>query len=110
MKKLFLLAVICSPLLFAGCEKRIIDTGVTIYGNVYDAQTFAPLQGVLITLQPGDRSCYSGSDGAYNFEENLELKQYTVQAQKIGYKPDWRTVKLSPGESSKVDFNLEKIE
>lgn len=109
MKKLFYLAVLaCLPLFFTGCEKRVINTGVTIHGNVYDATTFDPIQGAIITLQPGNRRCYSGSDGAFNFEEDLEPKKYTVQAMADGYQPDWTEVILSPGESSKVDLALNK--
>lgn len=108
MKKIFILAVICLPLLFTGCEKRIVNTGVTIYGNVYDATTFDPIKGATITLQPGNRRCFSGSDGAFNFEEDLEPKKYTVQATADNYYPDWTEVVLSPGESSKVDLALKK--
>lgn len=108
MKKIILLAVICLPLLFTGCEKRIINTGVTIYGTIYDATTFNPIQGAMLTLQPSGRSCYTGSDGAFNFEEDLEPLQYTITAQANGYRTDRKTIKLSPGESSEVTFALKK--
>ena len=100
--------VVCMPLLFAGCEKRVIDTGVTIYGTVYDADTHNPIQGAMLTMQPGGRSCYTGSDGAFNFEEDLDPLQYTVTAQATGYRTDRKTVKLSAGESSEVTFALRK--
>ena len=103
-----ILAVVCLPLLFAGCEKRIVETGVTIYGTVYDAATHNPIQGAMLTMQPGGRSCYTGSDGAFNFEEDLDPIQYTVTAQATGYRTDRKTVKLSPGESSEVTFALKK--
>ena len=45
-----ILAVVCLPLLFAGCEKRIVETGVTIYGTVYDAATHNPIQGAMLTV------------------------------------------------------------
>ncbi len=109
MKKFFYLAVLaCLPLLFTGCEKRVINTGVTIYGTVYDAETFSPIHGAMLTLQPGGRSCYTGSDGAYNFEEDLEPFQYKVTAQANGYQPDWKTVNLASGGSSDVTFALKK--
>lgn len=108
MKKFILLATICLPILFSSCAKTIVDTGVTIYGTVYDAQTFEPIQGAMLTLQPSGRSCYTGSDGAFNFEENLDPLQYTVTAQAGGYRTDRKTVKLTPGESSEVTFALKK--
>ena len=108
MKKLFYLALVCLPLLFISCEKRIINTGVTLYGSVYDADTFNPIQGATLTLQPSGRSCYTGSDGAFNFEEDLEPLQYTITAQAPGYSADRKTVKLTPGESSEVTFALRK--
>lgn len=108
MKKIILWATICLPILFCSCQKTIVDTGVTIYGTVYDASTFEPIQGVMLTLQPSGRSCYTGSDGAFNFEENLDPLQYTVTAQASGYRADRKTVKLTPGESSEVTFALKK--
>ena len=108
MKKILILAVICLPILLTGCEKRIVNTGVTIYGTVYDATTFNPIQGAILTLQPSGRSCYTGSDGAFNFEEDLDPLQYTITAQANGYRTDRKTVKLYPGESSEVTFALKK--
>lgn len=109
MKKVLYLAVICcSLLLFVGCKKRVVVTGVTIYGTVYDSASFSPIQGAMLTLQPGGRSCYTGSDGAFNFEEELDPLQYTITAQALGYRSDRKTVKLTPGESSEVTFALKK--
>lgn len=108
MKKLILLVTICLPILFCSCQKTIVDTGVTIYGTVYDATTFEPIQGAMLTMQPGGRSCYTGSDGTFNFEENLDPIQYTVTAQAQGYRTDRKSVKLTPGESSEVTFALKK--
>lgn len=108
MKKLILLAAICMPIIFNSCTPIVVDTGVTIYGTVYDAQTFEPIQGAMLTLQPSGRSCYTGSGGAFNFEENLDPLQYTVTAQASGYRTDRKTVKLTSGESSEVTFALKK--
>lgn len=110
MKKLLFFAVICLPLLFTGCEKRIIDTTVTIYGSVYDATTHAPIQGIKLSLQPSLRSCYTGSDGMYNFEVNLEPAIYTVTAWDPNevYRADNQSVKLTAGESAEANFALKK--
>lgn len=108
MKKILIMAAICLPIIFTGCEKRIINAGVTIYGTVYDASTFNPIQGAMLTLQPSGRSCYTGSDGAFNFEEDLDPLQYTVTAQAEGYRTDRKTIKLTPSESSEVTFALKQ--
>ena len=108
MKKLLFLAALCLPLLFGSCAKKVIETGVTIYGSVYDRGTHNPIQGAMLTMQPGGRSCYTGSDGAFNFEEDLDPLQYTITAQALGYRTDRKTVKLMSGESSEVTFALIK--
>lgn len=108
MKKIIVMAVIALPLLICSCAKTIVDTGVTLYGTVYDAETYNPIQGAMLTLQPSGRSCYTGSDGAFNFEEDLDPVQYTITAQANGYRSDRKTIKLTPGESSEVTFALKK--
>lgn len=108
MKKLLFLAAICLPLLFVSCEKRVVNTGVTIYGTVYDAETNDPIQGAMLTLQPSSRSCYTGSDGSFNFKEDIEPMQYTIIAQATGYRADTKHVTPMPGEKTEVSFKLKK--
>ena len=108
MKKIFILAAICLPLLFCGCEKKIIDTDITIYGTVYDATTFNPIQGVMLTAQPGGRNCYTGSDGAFNFEAFFEPGKYTITATITGYQTDRKSVVMTSGQSTELSFALRK--
>ena len=112
MKKLFYLAVLaCLPLLFTGCEKRVINTDVTLYGTVYDSDTRAPIQGVMITLQPSNRNAYTGSDGTYQFDDlDISVKKYTVTATVEGYVTDRKflTVKDAPGETLELSFALKR--
>lgn len=108
MKRFILLATLCLPIFFNSCVQTVVDTGVTIYGTVYDSDSHSPIQGAMLTLQPGGRSCYTGSNGAFNFEENLDPLQYTITAQAIGYRTDRKTIKLTQGESSEVTFALRK--
>lgn len=107
MKKLLLLAVICLPLLFGGCAKRIVDTTVSIYGTVVDKDTQKPLNGVFVRLSPGSREKHTGDDGYFEFAD-LELKQYSVQASKEGYKTNYRMVNYNAGEQVELIIPLEK--
>lgn len=102
----------CLPMLFTGCEKRIIDnTIVTLYGTVYDADTHAPIQGVMITLQPSNRNTYTGSDGTYQFDDlDISVKKYTVTATAKEYCTDRKflIVKDTPGETLELSFALKR--
>ena len=108
MKKIIILATLCLHISFISCVQTVVDTGVTIYGTVYDATTKEPIKGALLTLSPSGRSCYSQRDGAFNFEENIEPGQYQVTAIANGYHSDWRRVKLTAGESANVTIALER--
>ena len=107
MKKIFILAVLCLPILFGSCAKKIVNTSITIYGTVIDADTHDPIQGVLLTLMPSSRNCYTGSDGSYQFQD-LNKQQYTITAQMGGYKTDRKTVNLNAGEKQEITFALMK--
>lgn len=107
MKKIFYIAFLCLPLLFNGCAKRIVNTNVSIYGTVVDAQTYAPIQGAILTLTPSSKTRYTGSDGTYQFED-LNKQQYTIRVQMPGYLTDSKTVNLSSGEREEVTFALKK--
>lgn len=107
MKKFLLLAVICLPIFFGSCAKRVVNTNISIYGSVVDADTKEPLSGVLLTLMPSSRNRYTGSDGTYQFED-LNAQQYTITAQMGGYKTDRKTVNLRAGDREEVTFALHK--
>ncbi|MBQ9439923.1 MAG: carboxypeptidase regulatory-like domain-containing protein [Paludibacteraceae bacterium] len=108
MKKFFYLAVlVCLPIFFTGCEKRVVDTSISIYGTVVDAETNSPIQGVMLTLMPSAKNRYTGSDGTYQFDD-LEARQYKITATKDGYAPDSKEVTLIAGESENVSFALNK--
>lgn len=107
MKKIFIIAVVCVPLLFAGCAKRIVDTTITIYGTVIDAKSQAPLGGVYVTITPGSKNKQTGDDGYFEFAD-LEQKQYSVQARKDGYRTNYRSVNYNAGEAVELIIPLEK--
>ena len=102
-----MLAVICLPILFGSCAKKVVNTSSSIYGTVVDAATHDPIQGVLLTLMPSSRNCYTGSDGSYQFED-LNAQQYTITAQMSGYGPDRKSINLEAGERQEITFALHK--
>ncbi len=107
MKKITILLTLCLPLLFSGCVKAISDYNVSIYGTVIDSKTYEPIQGALITIIPSSKSCYSGLDGYFEFEDLL-VQKYTITAQKDGYITDRKTVNLMAGEKQELTFALKK--
>ncbi len=111
MKKLFYLAVLaCLPLLFTGCEKRIIDTSVTIYGTVVADATNASIVGAHVSLSPSSIDCDTDNDGSFQFS-NVEYseKGYTLRVKKNGYYEGVQNLyQLTPGEHVSVSFRLIK--
>jgi len=107
MKKILIWAVICLPIMFGSCAQKDVNTSVTIYGTVVDADTQDPIQGVYMTLTPGSQECYSGSDGSYLFED-LNKQQYTVVAAMGGYRTDRKTVNMEESDRREVSFALVK--
>ena len=110
MKKILLFITLCLPLLFGSCAKRVVDMTVTIYGTVLDKETQEPIRGVLVTLSPGSTpSVTTGIDGKFEFT-NLNPQNYDIQAQKEGYRADYRKVNNpTPGEMVPIQFLLEKL-
>lgn len=111
MKKIIFLANICLLLLCTGCEKRTIVTTVTLYGTVYDVDSYAPIQGAMLTIQPGGRNAYTGSDGTYQYDDlDTSEKKYTVTVTAKGYRSDRKSlvVESTPGESLEMSFALQK--
>lgn len=83
------------------------NMNVTITGTVIDYDTEDALSGVAITLLPGGRNTYTGSDGAFQFNE-IEAQQYHIQCRKDGYKHERTQINPSPGETITVHFALHK--
>lgn len=106
MKK-FLIILCCLPLFLGGCAKKVVNTSISIYGTVVEYGTQEPLESVLMTLTPSAKNSYTGSDGYYVFED-LNAQQYTITAQKAGYRTDRKTINLYAGEQSIVTFALHK--
>lgn len=82
-------------------------SSLSIYGTVIDADTQDPIQGAVLTLQPGGKSFYTGQDGSFEFKE-LEALMYTIMAQKDGYRTDRKNVNLGTGVNQEVTLALHK--
>lgn len=110
MKKILYLAVFCLPLFFTGCEKRIIDTTISIYGIVIDKETQLPLDGVTISIFPGVKiTKVTSSDGSYEFIDLPHKSEYIIQFNKDGYEPE-RKYLTNPiaGESYDITISMER--
>lgn len=74
-----------------------------ISGTVVDLETGEPIESAVVTLSPGGMNIYTGDDGHFEFLD-LDVRQYTVTAQKMGYIPNRKTVITIGG--SVVDINM----
>lgn len=111
MKKNFCLnifVIFAVSMLFASCAKDEVDLTGEIYGKVTDALTGEPVDGVNITITPGGRSTVAGSDGSFSFVE-CQPGQYSLQAQKSGYKTNYKQISVLAGETAVGDIILEPI-
>lgn len=108
MKKTILLVTLFLPLLLGGCVKKIVDVTVTIYGTVVDADTQAPISGVLVSVLTATKSKVTGNDGYFEFAELEADKQHTITVQKEGYGSDRRYVIANAGESVEINFTIKK--
>lgn len=109
--KRIVFAICAVALLFvvSSCSKTEYDVYSTLYGTISDSGTGEPVEAATVTLSPGGRTAVSGVDGRYEFED-LDIMQYTVMAQKEGYRTNRKTVTVISGESVRADIPLIKNE
>lgn len=74
---------------------RQVATGA-VHGTVTDASTGQPIAGVTIRIRELGRREVSHADGAFHFD-GLPPGSYTVAAERIGYAPGERTVRVVDG-------------
>ena len=109
MKKILYVALCCLPLLFIGCEKRIVDITGTLSGTVVEMATGDVVAGALVTLAPSGKNTYTGVDGFFEFQD-LEAQQYTMTVQATGYSTNRKTVTIVAGATERVNITLQKVE
>lgn len=88
------------------CTKDEVNLVGNIYGKITSTFDGEPLSGVSVTITPGGRSTLTGSDGSFNFVD-CEPGQYNIQAQKTGFKTNYKQVSILSGQTSVVDISLE---
>ena len=107
--KRFLYLTVLIPLLFIGCETRIIDITGTLSGSVVEMTTGDVIAGALITLSPTGKSTYTGVDGFFEFQD-LDAQQYTVTVQASGYSTNRKTVTIIAGATERVNITMQKVQ
>ncbi len=80
----------------------------SIAGTVTNAQTNQPVQGVSVTLSPGNSTTNTGNDGKYSFN-SLEPKDYTIQVQKTGFASNTKTVTVADGQTTQGDISIAPV-
>lgn len=80
----------------------------SIAGIVYDKVTTAPVSGVNLKLEPGDKSTVTGSDGTYSFND-LQQGAYTIKLSKDGYKDNSVKMTVAAGIRTEGDIMIERI-
>ena len=93
-----------SVLLMACGGSDPVDVSGGIVGTVYDSNN-NPLQGVAMTLTPLGKTTTTGQNGTYSFND-IDAGSYRVQARKSGYQEDTKSVNVSVGGNSILDFHL----
>lgn len=112
MKKSFVLQAITLFIIgvaVVGCVRDIEESKGNIRGRIIDSHSNEPLQGVNISVSPGGLSSVTGSDGTYEFI-NLDPGQYSIQAQKAGYKANYKQISILAGETGVGDMTLTPLQ
>lgn len=106
MKYLKIFVTILALFGISSCARDIIDLTCTIEGIVKDQTTGAPLSNCEILLTPTNKTITTSSDGVYRFTA-LDLGEYTLTFNRLGYISSTRSVSIKSGETSTVDMLLE---
>lgn len=109
MKKTLSIFVVAAAvlLLATACKKESYDTFATISGTVVEMGNGEPIGNALLTLTPSGLNTYTGSDGTFQFND-VEAQQYTLTAQKTGYKANRKTINAEAGQTLTVSLTMEK--
>lgn len=89
------------------CENDLIlDSSVS--GMVIDEETGEALQGVIVTITPGNSNKETDESGKFIFQ-GLHPQKYTLQFQKKSYQTNRKNIILTAGEAAEFVVPLTKI-
>ncbi|MDE6303601.1 MAG: carboxypeptidase-like regulatory domain-containing protein, partial [Paramuribaculum sp.] len=109
--RLFILTFIAGGIIVcaAGCSNNNdYEIYGAIHGVITDISSGQPLDNATVVLSPSGLSIQTDVNGSYKFE-NLEIQQYTVTVQKLGYQANRKVISVVPGEDFQVDIQLTQI-
>lgn len=109
MKKILSILMVATALLLlaTACTKTQYELFGNISGTVIDVDNGEPIAQVTVTLSPGGRNTYTGTDGHFDFNE-VDAQQYTVTVQKSGYEANRKTVEALAGETVNISITMKK--
>jgi hypothetical protein len=105
IKNFKLFVAIFALLFLASCVQDEIAVTGNIVGAVYDSSTNEPLNGVNVRLNPSGYSRTTSGDGSFEFTD-LEPKQYELQASKVGYMMNKKSVTVRVGRDISCDIMM----
>lgn len=108
---LILLTFLALACVMSSCGGELeYDSSGKISGTVIDMDSGEPIQGALITINPGNSNnsnVYSGYDGYFEFL-GLDAKRYDLTVQKTGYGANRKSVTIKAGEYVTVSLVMRK--
>lgn len=101
-----LIVLLLAPLLAAApADAQTAPRRAALNGTVTDAATGQPVAGATVRLHELGRREISHADGTFHFE-GLPPGGYTVSAERIGYAPGERAVRVADGETARLAIAL----
>lgn len=107
MKKIIFMMLCVASISLTSCDPVTYDTFGGISGTILEMETGEPIKNALLTLSPGGKNTYSGSDGFFEFQD-LEAGQYTLTVQATGYSSNRKTITVVAGATENVNITLQK--
>lgn len=106
--KYIILSSLIISLLWSCDEEKLTysDTG-DLTGRVVEANTFEPIANAKVSISPTNNTVFSGEDGYFLFEE-VDVGDYSVQAEKEGYLAGYEPVTVSADTEVNLIFELEE--
>ncbi len=86
-------------------DMTIMSTRGDVVGIVTNSLDNEPLEGVRVTITPGNESRNTGTDGIYTFDNLLE-REYTLQFVKSGFESDTKTITTVAANTQNGDIAL----